>query len=346
MKRTFPANIDGQIFYIDEDAYLMLQDYLLQLKNTFYGIEGDEIVSDIESRIRELFSERIASGAAVIVRADVASVIETMGRPEQISGQENVRDETQPDDPQQAPKDESKPFVEFNLPKRKRLYRNMKNKVFGGVLGGLAAYLDWNANILRLFFAVLTVAGFSWGIGFALILVYLIAWMIIPPADTPAKILEMRGEPVNVDTVGQEFMASSPAAAGSEQREDSAGFFSTIFSVIGKVILGFFGLIALLTLFGGLVVFMTVLICQLGIGLGIETLPFENLPWEGAGIIAAMILVWSIVGVIAASALVWTAACALFNARPASRTLKITALIMEIVLISFGITLSLMVAGM
>lgn len=47
MKRTYPANIDGQIFYIDEDAYLMLQDYLQQLKLTFKGTEGAEIVGDI-----------------------------------------------------------------------------------------------------------------------------------------------------------------------------------------------------------------------------------------------------------------------------------------------------------
>ena len=58
MKKTFPVNIDGQIFYIDEDAYNLLNKYLEQLHISFRGEEGKEIGSDIESRIRELFNNR------------------------------------------------------------------------------------------------------------------------------------------------------------------------------------------------------------------------------------------------------------------------------------------------
>lgn len=133
MKRTYPANIDGQIFYIDEDAYLMLQDYLQQLKLTFKGTEGAEIVGDIESRIRELFEERVAAGASVIVKADVTSVIETMGRPEQLNADVEI-DEEASDAPggekRRARDEEQRPFIELNIPTNKRLYRNMKNKVF------------------------------------------------------------------------------------------------------------------------------------------------------------------------------------------------------------------------
>lgn len=85
MKKTFPVNINGKIFYIDEDAYKLLQDYLSQLRDTFPGQEGSEIVSDIESRISELFDERIATGANVIILEDVNNIIETMGRPEELS---------------------------------------------------------------------------------------------------------------------------------------------------------------------------------------------------------------------------------------------------------------------
>ncbi|MDE5914990.1 MAG: hypothetical protein K2G71_00285 [Duncaniella sp.] len=48
MKKTFPVNINGKIFYIDEDAYKLLLDYLSQLRTTFTGAEGEEIVNDIE----------------------------------------------------------------------------------------------------------------------------------------------------------------------------------------------------------------------------------------------------------------------------------------------------------
>ena len=53
MKKTFPVNINGKVFYIDEDAYELLSNYLTQLRAAFCGTEGDEIVTDIESRISE-----------------------------------------------------------------------------------------------------------------------------------------------------------------------------------------------------------------------------------------------------------------------------------------------------
>ena len=85
MKKTFPVNINGKIFYIDEDAYKLLLDYLSQLRTTFTGAEGEEIVNDIESRISEHFDERIRLGANVIVLEDVNRVIGTIGRPEELS---------------------------------------------------------------------------------------------------------------------------------------------------------------------------------------------------------------------------------------------------------------------
>ena len=99
MKKSFPANINGKIFYIDEDAYTLLLDYLSQLRATFADNEADEIVNDIEQRISEHFEERIARGANVIVIDDVNRVIETMGRPEELSEE----DPDPPSRPQSSP---------------------------------------------------------------------------------------------------------------------------------------------------------------------------------------------------------------------------------------------------
>ena len=349
MKRTYPANIDGQIFYIDEDAYLMLQDYLQQLRLTFKGTEGAEIVGDIESRIRELFDERIASGANVIVKADVASVIETMGRPEQITGEADIESEAsdgETDSCKEA-EEESKPFVEFNFPTKKRLYRNMKNKIFGGVLGGVATYLGWNANILRLLYAEIACFGNFWAPMFVpLVVLYLLGWMIIPPAQTPRQILEMKGEPVNVDTVGQTFMENSPTAAANGQEEEPRNFFSLILSVVGKVVMGFLGIVGSVALIGGTITFISIGLCQLWYYFGNVPDLMWNLPWRGEGIYVAIILLWSMVAAIAGWALAWASACVLFNTKGASRTTKITALIMEILLISLAIAVSVVAASM
>lgn len=349
MKRTYPANIDGQIFYIDEDAYLMLQDYLQQLRLTFKGTEGAEIVSDIESRIRELFEERIASGANVIVKADVTSVIETMGRPEQITDEVQMDREDCSDESMQGSRvqqEESKPFVEFNFPTRKRLYRNMKNKIFGGVLGGVATYLDWNANILRLLYAVIACCNFWVPMLVPMVVLYLLGWMIIPPAKTPRQILEMKGEPVNVDTVGQAFMENSPTAAPNGQEEEPRNFFSLILAVIGKVVMGFLGIVGCLALIGGLISFLSVGACQLWYHFSYVPDLVWRLPWHGESIYFVCIMIWSLAAAIAGWALAWASACVLFNAGAASKTTKITVFIMEILLISLGIAVSVVAASM
>ena len=56
----------------------------------------------------------------------------------------------------------------------KRLYRSGKDKILGGVCGGIGEYLGVDPVIIRILW-VLAVLG--WGIG---ILAYVIAWVIIP----------------------------------------------------------------------------------------------------------------------------------------------------------------------
>ena len=57
----------------------------------------------------------------------------------------------------------------------KRLYRSRKDRILGGVCGGLGIYFDIDPVIIRLLCLLLTFAGMGLGI-----LVYLIAWIIIP----------------------------------------------------------------------------------------------------------------------------------------------------------------------
>ncbi|MEN3007221.1 MAG: PspC domain-containing protein [Candidatus Methanosuratincola petrocarbonis] len=63
-------------------------------------------------------------------------------------------------------------FHTSNLPKR--LYRSNSNRILGGVCGGIAEYFNIDPVIIRLIWIVFTVI---YGFG---ILLYLIAWVIIP----------------------------------------------------------------------------------------------------------------------------------------------------------------------
>jgi phage shock protein PspC (stress-responsive transcriptional regulator) len=63
----------------------------------------------------------------------------------------------------------------------KRLYRSHKEKMIGGVCGGLAEYFDIDPVFIRILFVVAVFAG---GSG---ILAYIICWIVIPeqPYSTP-----------------------------------------------------------------------------------------------------------------------------------------------------------------
>lgn len=65
-----------------------------------------------------------------------------------------------------------------------KLYRSEREKMIGGVCGGLADYFSVDVTLVRL---IVLVAAFAGGVGF---LAYLAAWVIIPvnPADQDGHI--------------------------------------------------------------------------------------------------------------------------------------------------------------
>ncbi|MDO1605028.1 PspC domain-containing protein [Lactobacillus sp. YT155] len=56
--------------------------------------------------------------------------------------------------------------------------RSRNDRVFAGVLGGLAKHFGWNSNLLRIIYVILTPT--SW---FAGIPVYLILWLLMEEED-------------------------------------------------------------------------------------------------------------------------------------------------------------------
>jgi phage shock protein PspC (stress-responsive transcriptional regulator) len=66
----------------------------------------------------------------------------------------------------------------------KRLLRLRDGRLRAGVCAGLAAYFGINVNLVRLAFGLLTV---FYGLG---ILIYLIAWVILPEEGEDSSILE------------------------------------------------------------------------------------------------------------------------------------------------------------
>lgn len=57
----------------------------------------------------------------------------------------------------------------------KRLYREKKERLLGGICGGIGRYYDTDPNLIRILWVVLTLI--SIGIG---VIAYVVAWIIIP----------------------------------------------------------------------------------------------------------------------------------------------------------------------
>ncbi len=66
--------------------------------------------------------------------------------------------------------------------KTKRLYRSGKEKIFGGVCGGIAEYLNIDPTIVRLVLIALTLALLP--VGAIGVIFYIIAWIIMPRNPT------------------------------------------------------------------------------------------------------------------------------------------------------------------
>ena len=187
MKITLSINLGGYSFNIDEDAYAELKRYLKNLELNFAGEESSsEILSDIETRMAELFRIKITNYKQVIDINDVRQAISVLGTPEDISDND-------------GPSSRNK----FSSPGYHRMYRDTDHRIIGGVCSGMGAYWNIDPLIIRIIFVVLALGG---GLG---VLVYLILYVVIPEAKTTAQKIEMKGNPVNIhnikDSVKKEF---------------------------------------------------------------------------------------------------------------------------------------------
>jgi phage shock protein PspC (stress-responsive transcriptional regulator) len=192
MNKVFNINLGGYPFTIDEDAYENLSNYLQAIHNHFRQSEGyEEITTDIEARMAELFHEKM-EGRPIVTSNDVKHVIAIMGTPEDF-GAEPFTETSRNDG---ASKSSS--GGKWKIKTGKRLFRNPDEEVIGGVCAGIAAYFGIQDPLwVRLAFILFAVTG-----GFAIPL-YLILWAVLPKAESASDRLAMRGDPVNVSNIGK-----------------------------------------------------------------------------------------------------------------------------------------------
>lgn len=360
MKKTLTVNLGGTVFNIDDDAYRLLDNYLSNLKMHFSKEAGaDEIVDDIELRISELFVEKLASGLQVITIADVEEVITRMGKPEDMEAEgENTASSqsTANTGNGSASWDGS---TAHQTSTRRRLYRNPDDKMLGGVVGGLAAYLGWDVTLLRLLLLVILICGYG-----TLIPVYIVCWLIIPEARTAAEKLSMRGEAVTVENIGKTVTGGFEKVANGiddYMRSDKPRTFlqkigDALVMVAGlflKVCLVIFAIICSPVLFVFGVVFVALLFAAIAVAIGggaalISLFPMVDVVLPASPFAAIVMYIAGILLVgIPLISLVWAIFSQIFKWQPMVSGLKWTLLILWIVsAATFGICFAMQGAAL
>ena len=242
MKTTENISLAGYAFTVETDAYEELGAYLNEIRSCFSADpSAEEITADIEERIAELLREKCISGMVVDLDM-VRDIKKRIGNPKQFAQEDteqtlnSERQETSA--PQQDKKTEKKSW------KNKRLWRNIDERVLGGVCSGLGTYFGLDKVIFRIFFLIFFLIGFL-GIddgpffGFS-VLAYICLWIAMPAARTAEQKREMKGKPMNLQNYKEkdfdfekEVKEVAQSPAGQTARRAGGIFIGIILLIIG-----------------------------------------------------------------------------------------------------------------
>ena len=162
---------------VEVNAKKQLEKYIKSLETY---TQDAEVLADIEIRITELLAERNVLAGGVIGSEDVAAIRKQLGEPYEFANEDGDIAVGAIDDKEDS----------------RRLFRSLDDAVLGGVLSGIATYFKVNPLWTRLIFIL--VAFISFGLALPL---YIVLWVIIPPARTAAEKLQLAGKPVTLESI-------------------------------------------------------------------------------------------------------------------------------------------------
>ncbi len=183
MKKNISINISGIIFHVEEDGYEKLKNYLDSVNNYFSTYEDSkEIIEDIEGRIAEIFLMKLNDNKQVINIEDIESLISTMGTTADFEATIDPDEDLPKDNIGNEDKNEKSHYSESK--EERKLFKDLKKKLIGGVAAGIARYFSVDPLWIRiLFLSLLIFPLISWPAGsvsFISFFVYVILWIVLP----------------------------------------------------------------------------------------------------------------------------------------------------------------------
>lgn len=181
MKEVTKIHIAKVPYEIEVVAKKQLQEYIEQLET--YAADA-ELFNDIEIRITEILAENGVHSNGVISQKDVTLIKDQLGQPTDFLDEEDERALAQAATSPTSGRS------------RRRLYRDEDGAVIAGVVAGLAKYIGISQFWSRVIALLLLVSSFG-----SFLIVYVVLWLVVPPARSAAEKLEMAGKPVTLSSI-------------------------------------------------------------------------------------------------------------------------------------------------
>lgn len=226
MNEVTRIHLGRQPFTASIDAHKTLKAYIEAIQRQ---VDDKDVIEEVELRMAELLTERGITGDKVILEKDVDYLKQQLGSPKDFG--ENGDDAN--DEPSKQPGG-------------KRLFRDTDTAIVAGVASGLAAYLGIDGVIIRLLFVIATVTG-GWGL-----LIYIVLWLLVPPAKTGSDRLRMRGESVTLNNLKEVVDRADAKGAARRAGSTVAPVINSLSRIALKTV-GIIGIIAGLCVLFGLV---------------------------------------------------------------------------------------------
>jgi phage shock protein PspC (stress-responsive transcriptional regulator) len=192
MNEITQIHLGRESYTISIDAHQSLKKYLAAIRK---AVDDDEVANEVEVRMSELLIERGVTKDKVILPEDITYLKQQLGDPADFNDEEVSE----------------KHHAEDKNNKTRRLFRDTDNAMFAGVAAGLANYTGLDVVIVRILFVLLIVS--SSGFGGVL---YILLWLVVPPASTTSEKLQMHGKPVTLEALKDSV--SKADVAGATQR--------------------------------------------------------------------------------------------------------------------------------
>lgn len=274
MKQKHDVSIAGIAFQLDEEGYLLLDNYLSQIAAIYKNNpDGAEVLADIKGRICELILERQPADRPVPIEL-LRHIVEQLGMPDSFPEKtiptSNSHISNCPEQGNASAQTDSQSHTSSNtsgantantqsrlnqpptdMPRR--LYRNAENARIGGVCSGLGTFFRVDPIVFRLCFLlplpltmlVAVIPGISamtgfFGVLFAIsIVAYPLLWFAIPMARTPRQKLEMRGEAITATTIQKSVQKGHLPNKKTASNRTTAALSTSdqLLSILGNIIL-------------------------------------------------------------------------------------------------------------